>query len=174
MSKPSKEHIWRMQGMIYALNIAKKDGIEALEKDIRMRNFLRAPMKFSQKEIDEFIEFVTKNVYSTTMSVWFMALNTTFGFGKKRFARLKEAFDKFTLEIMDFDYLGNHYSSLEDYAAYLNEKYNCGIDVERVAACQNASSIDQENKHMANVWELVSTLRENGYEDAAKFIEAKI
>ena len=27
MSKPSKEFEYRMQGMIYALNIAKKDGV---------------------------------------------------------------------------------------------------------------------------------------------------
>ena len=64
------------------------------------------------------------------MAVWFMALNTAFGFGKKRFARLKEAFDKHTRDVMDFDYLGNHYVSLEDYANYLNKKYGCDIDVD--------------------------------------------
>lgn len=63
-------------------------------------------MKFSQKEIDEFIEFTSENLYQTSMTVWFMALNTAFGFGKKRFARLKEAFDKHTRDVMDFDYLG--------------------------------------------------------------------
>ena len=68
MAKPSKEFEWRMQGMIYALNIAKKDGVDALEKDIRKRNFLRAPMKFTQKEIDDFIEFMSKNLYVTTMT----------------------------------------------------------------------------------------------------------
>ena len=57
MSKPSKEFEYRMQGMIYALNIAKKDGVDALESDIRKRGFTRAPLKFSQKDIDEFIEF---------------------------------------------------------------------------------------------------------------------
>ena len=37
MSKPSKEFEYRMQGMIYALNIAKKDGVDGLEADIRKR-----------------------------------------------------------------------------------------------------------------------------------------
>ena len=55
MSKPSKEFEYRMQGMIYALNIAKKDGVDGLEADIRKRGFTRAPLKFSQKDIDEFI-----------------------------------------------------------------------------------------------------------------------
>ena len=58
MSKPSKEFEYRMQGMIYALNIAKKEGIEALESDIRKRGLLRAPMKFTQKDIDSFVEFI--------------------------------------------------------------------------------------------------------------------
>ena len=30
MSKPSKEFEYRMQGMIYALNIAKKDGVDGI------------------------------------------------------------------------------------------------------------------------------------------------
>ena len=174
MSKASKEHMWRIQGMIYALNIAKKDGVAALERDIRMRNFLRAPLKFTQKDIDDYIEFTITNIYSTTMTVWFMALNKTYGFGKKRLERLKECYDEFSLGIMDFDYLGNHYASLEDYAVYLKEKYGCGIDVERVAMCQNTSNVDKENKHKADVWEIINVLRENGYEDAAKFIEEKI
>lgn len=152
----------------------KKDGINALERDIRKRGFLRAPMKFTEKDIDDFTDFMTRNVYSTTMSVWFMTLSSEFGFGKKRLHRLKEAFDKYTMQITDFDYLGNHYASLEDYAVYMNEKYNCGIDVLRVSMCQEVSSADREKKHMANVYEVIKSLREAGYEDAAEFIEAKV
>lgn len=174
MAKPSKEFEWRMQGMIYALNIAKKDGVDALEKDIRKRNFLRAPMKFTQKEIDDFIEFMSKNLYVTTMTTQFMTLHKTLGFGKKRLQKIKEDFDKTVAEAMDFDYLGNHYSSLEDYAIYLNEKFDFGIDVERVAVCQESSTADKEYAQMANVNELIKVLREAGYEDAAGFIEAKI
>ena len=131
-------------------------------------------MKFSQKEIDEFIEFTSENLYQTSMAVWFMALNTAFGFGKKRFARLKEAFDKHTRDVMDFDYLGNHYVSLEDYANYLNKKYGCDIDVDCVAMCQNSSTADKTQKHMARVEDIISALRAAGFEEAAVFIEKKI
>lgn len=174
MSKPSKEFEWRMQGMIYALNIAKKDGIEALEADIRKRGFIRAPLKFSQKEIDEFIEFMSKNLYVTAMTVWFMALNTEYGFGEKRLKRLKEVFDKLTAQAMDFDYLGNHYASLEDYAVYLNENYGFGIDVEKVAMCQETSTADQTRKHMADVDAVLNVLRDGGFESAAQFLEKKM
>lgn len=173
MSKPSKEFEYRMQGMIYALNIAKKEGIEALERDIRKRGFLRAPMKFTQKDIDSFIEFVTKNLYQTSMTVWFMTLNEVYGFGKKRFARLKKAFDKNTSILMDFDYLGNHYVSLEDYANYLNEKYDCGIDVNCVEMCQSSSTADKTKKNMANVDAVIQCLRDGGFADAADFIDRK-
>ena len=174
MSKPSKEFEYRMQGMIYALNIAKKDGVDGLEADIRKRGFTRAPLKFSQKDIDEFIEFMSKNLYVTSQTVWFMALNTTFGFGKKRLNRLKESFDKLTREVMDFDYLGNHYATLEDYAVYLNGQYGMGIDVERTSMCQESSTADKTQKKMANVDELIRMLKENGFDSAAEFIEKKI
>ena len=32
MSKPNKETQWRMEGMLYALKVAKEKGVEALEK----------------------------------------------------------------------------------------------------------------------------------------------
>ena len=63
--KMSKEMEWRTQGMIYALNIAKKDGVEALEKDIRQRGFLRAPLSYSNKQLEEFWEFLSKNLYAS-------------------------------------------------------------------------------------------------------------
>ena len=174
MSKTSKEFEYLMQGMIYDLKITKKDGVDGLEADIRKRGFTRAPLKFSQKDIDEFIEFMSKNLYVTSQTVWFMALNTTFGFGKKRLNRLKESFDKLTREVMDFDYLGNHYATLEDYAVYLNGQYGMGIDVERTSMCQESSTADKAQKKMANVDELIRVLKENGFDSAAEFIEQKI
>ena len=160
--------------MIYALNIAKKEGVEALESDIKKRGFFRAPMKFSQKEIDDFINFMSENLYQTAMTVWMMALHTEFGFGKERLTRLKIAFDKLTANAMDFDYLGNHYASLEDYAVYLNDRYKFDIDVDRVAMCQSTSRADKTCGKMARVEELIEVLRDNGFEEVAQFIEEKI
>lgn len=170
MAKQSKEFQWRMEGMNYALGIAKKEGVEALERDIKRRGFLKAPMNFSQNDVDE----LCKNLYSTTMSVWGMVLNSTFGFGKKRLARLREDFERATKDVMDFDYLGNHYVSLEDYANYLNEKYDFGIDADRVATCQDTSTTDKKQKHMAHISVVLKTLREGGFEEAAVFLEKKI
>lgn len=170
MAKASKEFQWRMEGMQYALGIAKKDGIEALEQDIKRRGFLRAPMNFSQSDVDE----LCGNLFQTTMTVWGITLHYTFGFGKKRLAMLKDAFHKYTYDMMDFDYLGQHFVSIGDYAKYLNEKYDFGIDEERVTACQETSNSDKKNKHMAYMPTILKELRDGGFEAAAEFLEKKI
>lgn len=46
MAKMNKDYELRMQGMIYASNIVSKKGVEGLKEDIRIRNVLKAPMKF--------------------------------------------------------------------------------------------------------------------------------
>lgn len=173
MSRPSKEYEYRMQGMIYALNIARKEGVEALEKDIKKRGFFRAPMKFTQKDIDGFIEFLSQNLFATSMAVWFMALHNLYGFGKNRLERLKAEVERLTIDATDFDYLGNHYATLEDYAIYLNGKYELGLDSERVAAVQSVYSKEKNHK-MANVDEVTRILKENGYDGAAGFLEERI
>lgn len=174
MSRPSKEFENRMQGMIYALNLAKSEGIEALESDIKKRGFTRAPMKFSQKDIDGFIEFMSENLYATTMTVWMYTLNSEFGFGKQRLQKLKEAFESNTAMLLDFDDLGNHYVDMEDYANYLNKKYDLGLDSSKVSMCQKSSTTDKSNRHMANVDTVIEMLRKNGYGDAAEYLEGMI
>lgn len=170
MAKPSKEFQWRMEGMIYALGIAKKDGVGALEREVKRRGFLRAPMNFSQNDVDE----LCNNLFQTTMTVWAITLHYTFGFGKKRLETLRDAFHKYTYDMMDFDYLGEHFVSIGDYAKYLNEKYDLGLDEERVRACQETSTSEKKNKHMAHMPTVLKELKENGFEDAAAFLEKKI
>lgn len=174
MAKATKEFEWRMQGMLYALKIVKEQGIEALEKEIRMRGFWRMPLKMSRQEHDNFVLYVTQNVYHTMLTVIGMVLHDELGFRKKRLLRFKDKFDKLTMTAFDFDYAGQHYVTLEDYAVYLNEKANLGIDVARVAVCQEMSSEEKERKNMADVNGLIIALRGNGFEDAAEWLERKV
>lgn len=170
MRKVSKEFTWRMEGMLFALAIAKKEGIEALEKDIKLRGFLRMPINYTMQDAKEFHQ----NLMATTMTVWAYTLNSVFGFGKKRLERLRDAFEENTHTMMDFDYLGNHYVTLGDYAAYLNEKYNYGLDEKRVRRCQETSTTEKTNKHMAHITIVLKELRDGGFEDAAAFLEKKM
>lgn len=174
MAKPTKEFLWRMEGMGYALKIVKEQGIEALEKEINMRGFWRTPLKMSKQEHDNFVLYVTQNMYHTMLTVVGMVLHDELGFAKKRLLKFKEKFDKLTMTAFDFDYAGQHYVTLEDYAVYLNEKANLGIDVARVAVCQEVSSEEKERKNMADVNGLIVAMRNAGFEDAAEWLEKKV
>lgn len=44
MAKTTKEFEWHMQGMITAHKIVKEGGIDALTKEIRMRNMLKVDL----------------------------------------------------------------------------------------------------------------------------------
>lgn len=173
MSKSSKEFEWRMQGMMHALDIAKKSGIEGLEKEIRMRGFFKLHVGIPQKDWDSTLDFLVRNLHNTYKTVTGITLHDVFGFGKKRLADFEAAFDRKTKDATDFDYLGQHYVTLEDYATQLRDDFGMHIDVERVAKCQEWYK-GEEAKEMADVRELIKVLREAGFEDAAKFIETKI
>lgn len=173
MGRTSKEFEWRMQGMMHALEVAKKNGIEALEKEIRMRGFFRLDISVSQKDWDKTLEFLTYNLHNTYKTVCGITLHDVFGFGKKRLAEFEEAFDRKTRDATDFDYLGQHYVTLEDYATQLRDEFGMHIDVERVAQCQEWYK-GEEAKLMADIREVIKVLREGGFGDAAEFLEKKI
>ena len=164
----------RMQGMIYALNKAKADGIEALERDMKKRNLLKLPLTMTESQMNEIYENLTANIYNNMLSIALFALHDSFQFGKIRIRKFKDAFDKLTLETVDLDYMGQHYVKFEDFAQEMNERYDTGIDISRVAA--NTTVID-ENRPLfrhCHVDKVLRELRENGFEDAAVFLEKKL
>lgn len=173
MGKQDKEYTWRMEGMTYALKVVKEKGVEALEKEIRMRGFFKLPIEVSQKEWDKILDFLVNNLHNTYKTVAAYTLRSTFGFGKKRLTDFEIDFDKNTRNATNFDYLGQHYATLGDYAQELNNEYGMHIDVMRVEMCQEVYK-GEELKNMADVYELINVLRQGGYEDAAVFIEKKI
>ena len=166
-----KSFEWRMQGMIYAYNIAKKDGLEALENDIKVRNVLKAPMKFTSVQINDFWEMLSKNMYNNMLTSAAYTLHRYFGFGKKRLQDYKDKWNEVVNGTIDLNYLGNHFVTVEDYAVELNKDYDLGIDAEVVAVCQY--SHDKEDKNYRNRQYLdgiINSLALNGYHDAAEFL----
>lgn len=174
MAKISKEQQWRMEGYVQGFRFAKEHGLDALEKDIRLRGFLSIPVQISKKEVDQFILNISENLTHTMRTVMLFTLHEELGFGKKRLQRINEKFDKHTEKIFDFDYLGNHYVKIEDYAIEMNEKYNLGLDVARVAACQSTCRHEKDNVRKANIELVLSELRKNGFNDAAEWLDKKI
>ena len=171
MAKKDSGFELRMSGMLYAYQIAKEKGLEELEKDIKMRGILRAPLAYSKGDIDSFLEYLKTNFYNSIMSVACIALEDTFGFKKVRLKRFKEAFAKATTNMMDLDYIGENYVTLEDYAVYLNEKYDLDVEVEVVSVCQENANSAHPDYHMVKAERLIEIMREDGYEDAAAYLE---
>lgn len=80
-----------MSGKISALNIAKKDGIEALKRDIKKRNITKIIMDIPEKEIDRIFVELGENLRSTVMTIVYTVLHDVFDFRKvsKRYHMMK-------------------------------------------------------------------------------------
>ena len=174
MAKVDKEYTWRMQGMTHALEVAKKSGVDGLEKEVRMRGLLRAPLAYTNTQIDNFWGQLSQNLYATVITVSAMSLHDAFGFGKERIRRWKNEFNKKTESALNLDWLGEHFVSLEDYAVYLNEQYDLGIDVSRVAVCQDSYDDGNKNFRKASVDRMIELLKEGGFDDAAEYLDGKV
>ena len=131
-------------------------------------------MKFSAKQMEEIYNGMAEKVYNNMLTGMLYAIHDTFGFGKIRLMRLKQSFDKLVSNTMDLDYMGEHYVKLDDFALELNEKYNIGIVVDLVAACQDAFDEGREEFRSCKVDTVIRELRENCFADAAEFLNKKM
>lgn len=174
MAKQDKEFMLRMQGMIYALKVAKEGGIDALEKEIRLRNITNAPMKFSQKQIEELYKYMSQNVFANTVATMCWTLNDLWGFGKDRLHKTLADFNKKSWAFTDLDYMGQHYIKLEDVAIELNKKYKLGLDIERIAACEKMADENDTRRRMCRIDRVLEVLRLEGFHKAAAFLEKKL
>lgn len=163
-----------MAGKISALNIVKKDGVEALERDIRKRNITKIIMDIPEKEIDRIFVELGENLRSTVMTIVYTVLYDVFDFRKVRLHRFKDGFNKIFNDVFDLDYMGEHYVRLEDFAIEMNEKYNMGIDLRRVIVCQGLQDKEDKRYHMMKAECVIQELKTAGFEDAAEFLEAKL
>ena len=164
----------RMAGYIAAYNKAKKEGIEALEKDLRIRNVLKVDIGVPEKMMREQMDYLSTNVYANAMTAVAWTLHDTFKFGRKRIQKFKKEFDKVVKDSFDLDYLGEHYVRMEDFALELNKRYDLGIDYIKVAVSQELLDEDREAYRMCKIDRVLQELRDNGFKDAAGFIEKKL
>ena len=131
-------------------------------------------MKFTATQIKEFWDMLSANLYNNMITAVCYTLNDNFGFGAKRIQNFKKEFDKNIQSALDLDYMGEHYVKLEDYAVELNEKFNMGIDVSRVSMCQDYYDKEDYKFQTCKVERVLKELRENGFKEAADFLEKKM
>ena len=123
MGKISKEEQARMQGMSYALRIAKERGIDGLEKDLEMRNIVNLPIPVSDKALRECVSAIKENTLDTFIILLAATLHDEFGFGEKKVQR---AIDRLTLKA---DCLCDDYCTWDDMIQSIKEELNIELSI---------------------------------------------
>ena len=123
MGKISKEEQARLQGMSYALKIAKEKGIDGLENDLKMRNIVGLPIPVSRKALDECIVNIKNNVVDTFIVLLAATLHDEFGFGEKRVQR---AIDRFNLKA---ECIADDYCTWDDQIQIVKDELNIELTI---------------------------------------------
>lgn len=166
----------RMSGMLYAYNIAKKEGIEGLEKEIKKRNITKLPMHITKSEADRLWNELCANMYNNITATFLYCLHDRFGWDEKQISEICDEYQKQINNVLDVDFMGEHYVKLEDYAQELVT--NCGIDLDlnRIAVCQDY--YDENNKdsryHYIKLERLIQEFEDNNLLAAAQFLRKKV
>ena len=114
--KTDKFYKARMDGLAYALEIVEKGVVEALKKELKVRNAYFIPMEISSKKAEELSEMLAHRILATFVPTVMFSLNQAFGFGRDRLLRWKDAFINLC-DMMDaVDPFGCQYETVKDYA----------------------------------------------------------
>jgi hypothetical protein len=112
----------RLDGLRLGLDIAKHDGIEALEKECKMRGAWGIHTALAAREVDKATEQIKTISFQTLLVAWLSVLHDTFGFGQIRCQRAVDAFTKLTA------YLDHGWLYWFDLITELEEKLNLTIN----------------------------------------------
>lgn len=114
---------YRLQGMEYALRIAREKGLDQLEKEIKARGWVGVVMPYQEKESLLYEERVKERLEQTILTLSLSVLRDEFGFGEKRLNQFKDRFGSITGS------LAEGYCSWMDYCEMLKEEANIEVDL---------------------------------------------
>lgn len=168
MGKIDAQSQARMDGMAYALKIAKERGIDGLENDIKARGILGVNLSVSDKEFREAFEKMCTMLFWNMKTVMLQVLIEKFGFGEKRLKKVQEAYDEKVYYLFDFDKYGEHFVTFEDMAKELKEKYDIDVSVDAVK--ENQESFD-ERHNLRILPNIIKLLEMEGEESAVEVLK---
>lgn len=164
----------RMQTMEYCCNLVEEEGLEALKADIKRRGFTKFPLTIKSSAIDELILNIKENLKNNLLYMVVWVMHSDYGFGKKRLTELMNNLNKAIEYAFDLDYMGEHYIRLEDYAIELKEKFGFDIDIEKIASATAVFDEKDPRYRVPRIERVIEELRENGFADAAQFLDEKL
>ena len=91
----------RNEGMVFALNIVKKGGVEALEEEIKLRRLSGLHIMVPQKELEKSKHIITQRTIEMILVIGCLTLRDEFGFGETRLQRWLNRFWSKTNCIVD-------------------------------------------------------------------------
>lgn len=118
----------RNEGMAFALKIAKEGGVEALEKEIRMRNIWGLHVNVPMKDLKDIKDKITLRVVDIVACVALLTLRDEFGFAGQRGRRFLKRFEQ-KVECIVGDPEDGRSVSLEDYLKVVRDEMGISLTV---------------------------------------------
>lgn len=114
---------YRTDGMEYALRIVKEKGIEALEKEVKVRTWSGISLRITAEEINEASEKIKHMVLDTMTIMTVLTLHDEFGFGRKR---IQQFLDRFTLKA---ECILEDYATWQDYQGIIRKELGFDLNL---------------------------------------------
>ena len=118
----------------------KRTFLSTMEKEIKARGAYYVPMEISYEQRMKVTQLIADRILATFAPAVMFTLHDTFGFGKDRLLRWKDAFMKRCDMMSTFDPLGVPYEKVMDYATILTEKYGLEFEWDKI------EDVEQDNK----------------------------
>lgn len=169
MAKRDKQYEQHQAGMLYALDVAKRKGIDGLEEEIRKRGIWKVRCGVSESYLDALVNEISNNIFNNIFAASLEVLHRIFGFGGVRLKRYEHNLMLVAAGCLEKDWKGETYQTLGDLAEWYRDEYDCYIDPDRTIATERAR-IDESR--FIEKKSLVQWLNDHGYEDASKEFES--
>ena len=131
MAKSDKKiHEYRMSGAKWILDLAKSEGIEVAEDELKKRGAMFIPLDISKDTCHAIEKEIAERMYTTILTSVMGILIDEYGFGKKRLTEFKDKFDSFCDKFFYLQSDGTPYVRISDYARLLKEEYGISMDVD--------------------------------------------
>ena len=115
MSRIKDQMEYRNQGLAYALKIVKDGGIEALEKEIEIRNISGVSLNVPRKDLEEATIKMRIRATKVAIAISLITLREEFCFSKMQAKKFKDTFDSKVDSILsDEDALDEYIKRIED------------------------------------------------------------
>jgi len=111
----------RADGMVFAHQIAKTEGVQALEDELKFRKATGINTIMSKKELNKACQKIKEMTCDTIQCLTLAVLHDEFGFGKKRCEQFLRRFNLKTESMMD------DMSSWNDYVAMIKDELDIDL-----------------------------------------------